>query len=154
MDTPCLSIGEYLIQRIYDYGARHVLGVPGDYILNFYARLQNSRIQVINTCDEQGTGFAADAYARIHGLGVVCVTYNVGGLKVLNPVAGAYTEQSPVLVIAGARDGRNGKNILFFIIKSGNMMTSSRCLIISPLLHLSCRIRHIPFWRSIVFFMR
>jgi indolepyruvate decarboxylase len=32
----------------------------------------------------------------------VCVTYNVGGLKVLNPVAGAYAEKSPVLVIAGA----------------------------------------------------
>lgn len=102
MDAAQLSIGEYLIQRIYDYGARHVFGVPGDYILNFYARLHNSPLQVINTCDEQGAGFAADAYARKHGLGVVCVTYNVGGLKVLNPVAGAYAEQSPVLVIAGA----------------------------------------------------
>ena len=102
MDTSRLSVGEYLIQRIYDYGARHVFGVPGDYILQFYARLQNSPLQVINTCDEQGAGFAADAYARIHGLGVVCVTYNVGGLKVLNPVAGAYAERSPVLVIAGA----------------------------------------------------
>lgn len=102
MDAPRLTIGEYLIQRIYDYGARHVFGVPGDYILNFYARLQNSPLQVINSCDEQGAGFAADAYARMHGLGVVCVTYNVGGLKVLNPVAGAYAEQSPVLVIAGA----------------------------------------------------
>ncbi len=102
MDTSRISIGEYLIQRIYDYGARHVFGVPGDYILQFYARLQNSPLQVINTCDEQGAGFAADAYARMHGLGVVCVTYNVGGLKVLNPVAGAYAERSPVLVIAGA----------------------------------------------------
>ena len=102
MDTSRLSIGEYIIQRIYDYGARHVFGVPGDYILNFYARLQSSPLQVINTCDEQGAGFAADVYARMHGLGVVCVTYNVGGLKVLNPVAGAYAERSPVLVIAGA----------------------------------------------------
>ncbi len=102
MDAPHPTIGEYLIQRIYDSGARHVFGVPGDYILNFYARLQSSPLQVINTCDEQGAGFAADAYARRHRLGVVCVTYNVGGLKVLNPVAGAYAEQSPVLVIAGA----------------------------------------------------
>jgi len=38
----------------------------------------------------------------LHGLGVVCVTYNVGGLKILNPVAGAYAEESPLLVIAGA----------------------------------------------------
>ncbi len=96
------NIGEYLIRKIYEQGARHVFGIPGDYILNFYARLERSPLQVINTCDEQGAGFAADAYARMHGLGVVCVTYNVGGFKVLNPVAGAYAEESPLLVIAGA----------------------------------------------------
>jgi TPP-dependent 2-oxoacid decarboxylase len=96
------NIGEYLIQRLYDSGARHVFGVPGDYILTFYAMLTKSRLQVINTCDEQGAGFAADAYARLHGLGVVCVTYNVGGLKVVNTTAEAYAERSPVLVIAGA----------------------------------------------------
>jgi len=92
----------YLIQRIYESGARHVFGVPGDYILNFYAMLSRSPLQVINTCDEQGAGFAADAYARINGLGVVCVTYNVGGFKVVNTTAEAYAEKSPVLVIAGA----------------------------------------------------
>jgi TPP-dependent 2-oxoacid decarboxylase len=83
-------------------GVRHVFGVPGDYILNFYSRLAQGPLQVINTCDEQGAGFAADAYARIHGLGVVCVTYNVGGFKVVNTTAQAYAEKSPVLVIAGA----------------------------------------------------
>jgi len=96
------GIGEYLIQRLYEAGARHVFGVPGDYILNFYAMLTRSPLQVINTCDEQGAGFAADAYARINGLGVVCVTYNVGGFKVVNTTAEAYAEKSPVLVIAGA----------------------------------------------------
>lgn len=96
------NISEYLIQKIYENGARHVFGVPGDYVLNFYARLEKSPLQVINTCDEQGAGFAADAYGRMHGLGVVCVTYNVGGLKVLNPAAGAFAERSPLLVIAGA----------------------------------------------------
>jgi indolepyruvate decarboxylase len=96
------AIGEYLIRKIFGQGARHVFGVPGDYILNFYARLEKSPLQVVNTCDEQGAGFAADAYARLHGLGVVCVTWNVGGFKVLNPVAGAYAEESPLLVIAGA----------------------------------------------------
>ncbi|MCX6700770.1 MAG: thiamine pyrophosphate-binding protein [Methanomicrobiales archaeon] len=96
------SVGEYLIQKIYETGARHVFGVPGDYVLNFYAMLTRGPLQVINTCDEQGAGFAADAYARIHGLGVVCVTYNVGGFKVVNTTAEAYAEKSPVLVIAGA----------------------------------------------------
>ena len=76
--------------------------MPGDYILNFYAMLTRSPLQVINTCDEQGAGFAADAYARINGFGVVCVTFNVGGFKVVNTTAEAYAEKSPVLVIAGS----------------------------------------------------
>jgi len=102
MDKNFPDIGDYLIQKIYEKGVRHVFGVPGDYILNFYSKLEKSQLRIINTCDEQGAGFAADAYARVHGLGVVCVTYNVGGLKVLNPAAGAYAEKSPLLIIAGS----------------------------------------------------
>ncbi len=96
------SIGEYLIQRLEALGVGHVFGVPGDYVLGFYKQLEESSLQVINTCDEQGAGFAADAYARIRGLGVVCVTYCVGGLKVANTTAEAFAEKSPVVVISGA----------------------------------------------------
>src|SRR5271168_5240718 len=78
------AIGDYLIARLYALGVRHVFGIPGDYVLGFYDALQKSRLQIVNTCDEQGAGFAADAYARVRGLGVVCVTYCVGGLKVAN----------------------------------------------------------------------
>src|SRR5689334_14554939 len=97
-----LTIGEYLIQRLYAHGVRHVFGLPGDYVLGFYDMLAKSKLAVINTCDEQGAGFAADAYARVRGLGAVCVTYCVGGLKVANTTAEAYAEKSPVVVISGA----------------------------------------------------
>src|SRR5512145_1908731 len=97
-----LTIAEHLIDRLEAHGVRHVFGIPGDYVLGFYDLLRKSRLRVINTCDEQGAGFAADAYARVRGLGVVCVTYCVGGLKVTNPVAGAFAEKSPVVVISGA----------------------------------------------------
>src|SRR6266478_1092565 len=96
------SIGEYLIQRLYAHGVRHVFGIPGDYVLAFYDLLSKSKIRLVNTCDEQGAGFAADAYARVRGLGVVCVTYCVGGLKVANTTAEAFAEKSPVVVISGA----------------------------------------------------
>jgi len=101
MKTP-LTIGEYLIQRLYANGVRHVFGIPGDYVLGFYDQLARSRLRLINTCDEQGAGFAADAYARVKGLGAVCVTYCVGGLKVANTTAEAFAEKSPVVVISGA----------------------------------------------------
>src|SRR5216683_6967903 len=96
------SIGEYLIQRLYAHGVRHVFGIPGDYVLGFYDQLFKSKLRIINTCDEQGAGFAADAYARVRGLGAVCVTYCVGGLKVANTTAEAFAEKSPVVVISGA----------------------------------------------------
>lgn len=96
------TIGDYLIQKLYAHGVRHVFGVPGDYVLSFFHELESSSLQVINTCDEQGAGFAADAYARVKGLGVVCVTYCVGGLKITNTTAQAFAEKSPVVVISGA----------------------------------------------------
>ena len=36
------------------------------------------------------------------GLGVVCVTYCIGGLKIANATAHAFAEQSPVIVISGS----------------------------------------------------
>jgi indolepyruvate decarboxylase len=97
-----ITIGGYLIEQLHVHGVQHVFGIPGDYVLGFYDQLQHSRLSVINTCDEQGAGFAADGYARVRGLGAVCITYCVGGLKVANAVAGAYAEKSPVVVISGA----------------------------------------------------
>ncbi len=102
MEPAEITIGEYLIHRLYQLGAHHVFGIPGDYVLGFYQQLEESRVRIINTCDEQGAGFAANAYARVAGLGAVCITYGVGGLKVVNSTAQAYAEESPVVVISGA----------------------------------------------------
>ncbi|HTN74310.1 MAG TPA: thiamine pyrophosphate-dependent enzyme [Pirellulaceae bacterium] len=97
-----LSIGQYLIKRLQDYGLRDVFGIPGDYILSFYGLLEKSPINVVGCTREDNAGFAADAYARINGLGAVCVTYCVGGLSVCNSIAGAYAEKSPVVLISGS----------------------------------------------------
>ena len=97
------TVSSFLVQQLYDLGVRHVFGVPGDYVLGFYQYLNESKkLMIINTCDEQGAGFAADAYARINGLGVVCVTYCVGGLKVVNATAQAFAEKSPLVIISGS----------------------------------------------------
>src|SRR5207253_1491066 len=68
-----LSIGGYLIRRLQDYGVRHVFGIPGDYVLTFYKMLSESPIQTVNCTREDCAGFAADAYARVNGMGAVCV---------------------------------------------------------------------------------
>lgn len=97
-----LSIGQYLIQRLQDYGIADVFGIPGDYVLSFYTMLEESSLNTIGCTREDCAGFAADAYARVRGMGALCVTYCVGGLSVCNSIAGAYAEKSPVVMITGS----------------------------------------------------
>jgi indolepyruvate decarboxylase len=70
------TVGEYLINQLYSLNV-NTFCIPGDYVLRLYDQLSNSKIKTITTCDEQG-GIAADAYARLNGIGAVCVTYCVG----------------------------------------------------------------------------
>ncbi len=79
-----------------------MFGLPGDYVLSLYSMLEHSEITLVSCTREDCAGFAADSYARVHGMGAVCVTYGVGGLSLANSIAGAYAEQSPVIVISGA----------------------------------------------------
>src|SRR5581483_1553833 len=104
------SIGEYLIRRLGEEGVGHVFGIPGDYVLSFFAQMEKSQLKVLNTADEQGAGFAADAYARVRGLGVACITYSVGGLKIANPIGQAFAERSPVILISGAPGTRERRH--------------------------------------------
>ncbi len=100
--APTESIGQYLIRRLREYGVRDVFGIPGDYVLAFYDMMEKSPLRLIACTREDCAGFAADAYARINGIGAVCVTYCVGGLSLCNSIAGAYAEKSPVVVISGS----------------------------------------------------
>lgn len=115
------SVAEFLIERLENAGVKHIFGVPGDYILQFIQQVsQTESIKFINTTDENHAGFAADAYARVHGIGCVCATYNVGALKLCNSIAGAYAEKSPVLVISGSPGlkERNEDFLLHHVVKS------------------------------------
>ena len=105
-----LSIGEYLIRRLQEHGLEDIFGIPGDYILSFYGMLEKSPINVVGCTREDCAGFAADAYARVKGLGAVCVTYCVGGLSICNSIAGAYAEKSPVVILTGSPGLRERTN--------------------------------------------
>jgi indolepyruvate decarboxylase len=103
---PTLSIA--LLQALKDHGAREIFGIPGDFVLPLFKVIEESKILPVFTLShEPAVGFAADAAARYHvGLGVAVVTYGAGAFNVLNAVAGAYAERSPVVVIAGAPGAR------------------------------------------------
>ena len=96
------TIGEYLLKKLQDYGVDHIFGIPGDYVVQFFDLIEKGPIQHIGTTREDTAGFAADAYARIKGMGAACVTYGVGGLSMINAVTAAYAEKSPLVVISGS----------------------------------------------------
>ena len=116
------TIGSYLIQRLQDYGLSDIFGIPGDFVLQFYGLLEESQINVIGCTREDCAGYAADGYARIHGVGAVCVTYCVGGLSLCNSIAGAFAEKSPVIVISGAPgvDERRSNPLLHHRVRDFN----------------------------------
>jgi indolepyruvate decarboxylase len=127
---------------LYELGARHVFGIPGDYVLAFYKLLENGPLRLVGTATELGAGYAADAYARVNGLGVACVTYCVGGLNLANATACAYAEKSPVVIISGAPGLRERKpNLFLHHIVQGyttqlevfRRLTISRCVLEDPL---------------------
>lgn len=95
------TVGSFLFDYLHQKGVEHVFGIPGDFALPIFRWMEQSKLKTITMTHEPSVGFAADAYARIKGLGVACVTYCVGGLNMLNSVACAYAEKSPLLVITG-----------------------------------------------------
>ena len=111
-ESPC-TVGSYLVERLEEIGLKHIFGVPGDYILEFFDLLLASKIELVGTCNELNAGYAADGYARINGVGAACVTYGVGGFSLTNAVAGAMAERIPLVVISGGpMTGRRGPDYM------------------------------------------
>jgi len=100
--TVSTTIPQHLASRLRELGAHCAFGIVGDFALRLFGELNSEDFSVLVTTDEQGAGFAADAFARINGFGVVAVTYGAGGLKVTNAAANAWAEQVPLLIISGA----------------------------------------------------
>lgn len=96
------TISRYLLHRLYEVGIKHLFGVPGDYVLDFLDAVVASPVKWVGNRNELNAGYAADGYARVNGVGAAVVTYGVGGLSILNAVAGAFAERVPLIVISGA----------------------------------------------------
>jgi indolepyruvate decarboxylase len=97
------SIGNFLLRRLHEAGIRCIFGVPGDYNLEFMQQLEDRGEPAwIGTCNELNGAYAADGYARLHGLAALAVTYGVGSLSAMNGIAGAYSEHVPVICICGS----------------------------------------------------
>lgn len=94
-----------------------VFGIPGLHTIGFYDGLAGEpSIRHILTRHEQGAAFAADGYARTARQPGVCSTISgPGAFNTLAAVAEAWSDSSPVVVLAGqvdaALDGK-GRGVL------------------------------------------
>ncbi|XP_042411390.1 pyruvate decarboxylase 1-like [Zingiber officinale] len=100
--TPEANLGRHLARRLVQVGVRDVFSVPGDFNLTLLDHLiAEPNLRLIGCCNELNAGYAADGYARARGVGACVVTFTVGGLSVLNAIAGAYSENLPLICIVG-----------------------------------------------------
>jgi TPP-dependent 2-oxoacid decarboxylase len=98
------AVGQYLVDRLRALGVRHLFSVSGPCCaewLRHYVEATPS-IQRFATATAANAGYAADGYARLNGIGAVCVPRSVGTFPLLSPIAGAFTERVPVVVVTGA----------------------------------------------------
>ncbi|MEU0189463.1 thiamine pyrophosphate-binding protein [Streptomyces afghaniensis] len=97
---PGCTVARYLALRLAELGITHLFGVPGNHLGPFLTTLRaEGDIEWVGTPTEGGAGQAADAYARIHGIGAAAVTYSVGAFNLLNACGGAYVEQVPLVAV-------------------------------------------------------
>ncbi len=98
-----MNLTESLLHALKAHGASQIFGIPGDFALPYFRIIEESAIlPLFSLSHEPGVGFAADASARIScGLGVAAVTYGAGALNMINSVAAAFAEKSPLVVLSG-----------------------------------------------------
>jgi thiamine pyrophosphate-dependent acetolactate synthase large subunit-like protein len=99
---PHLTGGQAVVAALRAHGVDTIFGIPGVHTLPLYdAMLDEPGLRHVLARHEQGAGFMADGYARISGKeGVVSVITGPGVTNVATPVADAYADAVPLLVIA------------------------------------------------------
>lgn len=98
-----MLVAEFIVRRIVDLGVRHVFGVGGANIEDMFSAVQRRRpeLRAILCKHEHGAGTAADAYARLLGLGVVMTTSGGGAMNLVHTLAEARVSGDPLLAIVG-----------------------------------------------------
>ncbi|EEF39845.1 pyruvate decarboxylase 1 [Ricinus communis] len=124
------TLGGHLARRLVEIGVKDVFSVPGDFNLTLLDHLiAEPELNLIGCCNELNAGYAADGYARSRGVGACVVTFTVGGLSVINAIAGAYSENLPVICIVGGPNSNDyGTNrILHHTIGLPDFSQELRC---------------------------
>lgn len=100
--TMRLRGAQIIIRALEMEGVDVIFGYPGGTVIPLYDALYDSKIRHVLMRHEQAVGHAADGYARATGKPGVCiVTSGPGATNIVTPLATAYMDSTPIIVIAG-----------------------------------------------------
>jgi indolepyruvate decarboxylase len=108
------TVADYVLTRLAEQQVDTLFGVPAAYCSELFDATEAHDIRSVVTASDLEAGYAADGYARCKGLSAVAVAYGVGTLSMINAIAGAYVERSPVVVVNGGPNTRNLNNLKNF----------------------------------------
>jgi len=95
-----LNGAEAIAQLLIENGIQIVFGIPGVHNLVLFEALRRSGIRIVPTTHEQGAGFMANGIGRATGTpGVFIVVPGPGLTNALTPIAEAFVDSTPMLVI-------------------------------------------------------
>lgn len=98
------TVGDFLVERLYQWGVRRIYGYPGDGINGVFGALDRARgkIEFIQARHEEMAAFMAAAHAKFTGeLGVCIATSGPGASHLLTGLYDARMDHMPVLAIVG-----------------------------------------------------
>jgi acetolactate synthase-1/2/3 large subunit len=102
-----MRVADWIMKRLADEGLRHMFLLPGGGAMYLNDALAcEPRITPVPCHHEQACGIAAEAYGRTGhpdnpGFGVALVTTGPGATNVITPVAGAWIDSIPMMVLSG-----------------------------------------------------
>jgi len=94
---------DIVIETLKAEGVEVIFGLPGGAIMEVYDALyRDGTIRHILTRHEQGAGHMAEGYAKATGkVGVAMTTSGPGATNIVTPIADAYMDSVPIVVITG-----------------------------------------------------
>lgn len=107
------TASDFIVQRLHQWGVRHMFGYPGDGINGVFGALNRAdgKIGFVQARHEEMAAFMATAYAKFSGeLGVCIATSGPGASHLITGLYDALLDHQPVLAIVGqqARNALGG----------------------------------------------
>ncbi|MGH3850764.1 MAG: thiamine pyrophosphate-binding protein, partial [Pseudonocardiaceae bacterium] len=100
-DPVPISGGQIVAKMLKQEGVQHIFTISGGHIIDIYNGCLDEGIKIVDVRHEQVAAHAADAAARITGIGCAVVTAGPGTTDAVTGVANAFRAESPMLLIGG-----------------------------------------------------